>query len=235
MASGVAWREDNDADGRSEVYRLGMAMVSGRPGAVLDLMGKLPRAHPQGAVFNYSTGESCLLGAVVVAATGRLMADYFAEKIWGPAGMEADGHWHLESEDGLELGGLGVSLRLRDAARFGQLILEDGRAFNGRQVLPPGWRDLASRPDSAATAFGRLRPGDPGGDGYQWWVTPPAPGVHDGVFAALGAYGQFIYINPADQVVIAIQSAWRQSEDTEARLATVPLIRAAVSALRQAS
>jgi CubicO group peptidase (beta-lactamase class C family) len=232
MCSGVAWREDDDADGRSEVHRLGRAMVSGRPGAVLELMTKLPRAHPQGAVFNYSTGESCVLGAVVVAATGRPMAEYFAEKVWGPAGMEADGHWQLESEDGLELGGLGVSPRLRDAGRFGQLILEDGRAFNGRQVLPPGWRDLAGRPDSAATAFGRLRPGDPGGYGYHWWVTPPAPGVHSGVFAALGAYGQLIYINPGEQVVIAIQSAWRQSEDTEARLAVVPLIRAAVSALR---
>jgi hypothetical protein len=54
------------------------------------------------------------------------------------------------------------------------------------------WRDLAGRPDCAATAYGRLRPGDPSGYGYQWWSTPPAPGIHDGVFAALGAYGQFI-------------------------------------------
>ena len=61
MCSGVAWREENDADGRSEVCRLGQAMVSRRPGAVLDLLCKLPRAQPQGAVFNYSTGESCLL------------------------------------------------------------------------------------------------------------------------------------------------------------------------------
>ena len=93
MCSGVAWREDNDADGRSEDYRLGKAMVSRRPGSVLDLLCKLPRAQPQGTFFNYSTGESCLIGALVVAATGRPLADYCAEKIWGPAGMEADGHW----------------------------------------------------------------------------------------------------------------------------------------------
>ena len=78
MCSGVAWREDDDAEGRSGVHRLGRAMVSRRPGAILDLMCKLPRAHPQGAVFNYSTGESCVLGAVVAAATGRSLADYFA-------------------------------------------------------------------------------------------------------------------------------------------------------------
>src|SRR5262245_5481134 len=109
MCSGVAWREDNDADGRSEVYRLGKAMASRRPGSVLDLLCKLPSAQPQGVVFNYSTGESCLIGALVVAATGRPLADYCAATIWGAAGMEADGYWQLESEGGMELGGLGIS------------------------------------------------------------------------------------------------------------------------------
>jgi CubicO group peptidase (beta-lactamase class C family) len=232
MCSGVAWREDNDADGRSEVFRLGRAMVSRRPGAILDLMCGLPRAHPQGAVFNYSTGESCVLAAVVAAAVGRPLADYFGERIWGAAGMEADAPWQLESEDGLEMGGLGVSARLRDVGRFGLLVLEDGEAFGGRRVLPPGWRDLAGRPDCAATAFGRLNPGDPSGYGYHWWATPPVSGVHDGVFSANGAYGQFIYINPGEQAVVVIQSAWRQPHDSDAGLETVALLRAAVRALR---
>jgi CubicO group peptidase (beta-lactamase class C family) len=125
-----------------------------------------------------------VLGAVVAATTGKPLADYCAEAIWGPAGMEADASWLIESEDGLELGA-GVNARLRDFGRFGRLVLEDGEAFSGRRVLPPGWRDLAGEPDCAATAFGRLRPGDPGGYGYHWWVTPPALGVHDGVFAAI--------------------------------------------------
>ena len=165
--------------------RLGKAMVSRRPGSVLDLLCELPRAQPQGVVFNYSTGESCLLGALVVAATGRPLADYCAEKIWRPAGMEADGYWQLESDDGLELGGLGVSARLRDFGRFGQLMLEDGEAFSGRRVLPPGWRDLAGQPDSAPTGFGRLMPGSPAGYGYHWWAVPPLPGgVNNGAFSA---------------------------------------------------
>jgi CubicO group peptidase (beta-lactamase class C family) len=207
MCSGVAWREKNDSDGRSEVYRLFRAIWSRRAGAILDLLCKLPRAHPQGVVFNYSTGESCLLAAVVAAATGRPLADYFAETIWRPAGMEADGHWQLESEGGLELGGLGISARLRDVGRFGQLVLEDGEAFSGRRVLPPGWRDLAGQPDSAATAFGRLAPGDTGGYGYHWWAVGPLPGgVNNGAFTALGGYGQFIFVNPTEQVVVAIRA-----------------------------
>jgi len=232
MCSGVAWREDDDADGRSEVHRLGRAMVSRRPGAILDLMCKLSRAHPQGAVFNYSTGESCVLAAVVAAAVGRPLGDYFGEKIWGPAGMEADAHWQLESEGGLEMGGLGVSARLRDVGRFGLLVLEDGQAFNGQRVLPLGWRDLAGQPDCTATGFGRLKPESPAGYGYQWWVLPHGPtGVHIGAFSAMGAYGQYIYVNPAARLVVAIHSAWRQNYDPDADLETFTLISAIVRAL----
>jgi len=233
MCSDVAWREDDDADGRSEIHRLGRAMASRRPGAVLDLMCKLPRAHPQGAVFNYSTGESCVLAAVVAAAVGRPLADYFGDRIWGPAGMEADAHWQLESEDGLELGGLGVSARLRDVGRFGLLVLDDGVAFNGQRVLPPGWRDLAGQPDCAATGFGRLKPETPAGYGYQWWVLPHGPtGIHIGAFSAIGAHGQYIYVNPAARLVVAIHSAWRQNNDSNADLETFTLIGAIVRALQ---
>lgn len=233
MCSGVAWREDYDADVRSEVDLLGRAMARRCPGAVMDLMCELPRAHPQGTVFNYSTGDSYVLGAAVAAATGRPLADYCAETIWGPAGMEADGYWQLEAEGGLELSGFGVSARLRDFGRFGQLVLEDGEAFSGRRVLPSGWRDLAGQPDSAPTGFGRLMPGSPMGYGYHWWAVPPLPGgVNNGAFSANGIFGQIIFVNPTEQVVVAIQSAWRQPEDSDAGVEIVAMIRAAVRALR---
>jgi CubicO group peptidase (beta-lactamase class C family) len=233
MCSGVAWREHDDADGRSDCHSLVRGMLSRRPGSILEFLSTLPRAHPQGAVFNYSTGESCLIAALVVAATGRPLADYCAEKIWEPAGMEANGYWQLESEDGLELGGFGINAGLRDLGRFGQLVLEDGEAFNGRRVLPSGWRDLAGQPDSAATAFGRLMPGSPMGYGYHWWVPPHLPGgVSNGAFSANGDYGQIIVVNPAEQVVVAIQSAWRQPHDNDANLEIVAMVRAAVGALR---
>ena len=230
MCSGVAWNEEGD--GRADDGRLDRALASRRPGAVLDLACTLLRAHPQGAVFNYSTVESSVLGAVVAAATGRPLADYCAETIWEPAGMEADGYWLLESEGGLEMGGFGVSARLRDFGRFGQLVLEDGEAFSGRRVLPPGWRDLAGQPDSAPTTFGRLMPGSPMGYGYHWWVAPPLPGGANGTFSANGSFGQIIVVNPTEQVVVAIQSAWRQHDDRDAVVEIVAMIRAAVRALR---
>ena len=84
------------------------------------------------------------------------------------------------------------------------------------EVLPPGWRDLAGQPDSPPTAFGRLIPGSAAGYGYQWWALPHVPtGIHAGAFAAIGACGQYVYVNPAEQVVIVIQSAWRQNQDSD--------------------
>ncbi len=231
MCSGVAWSEEDE--GRADGGGLQRALASRRPGAILDLVCSLQRAQPQGVVFNYSTAETCLLGALVASATGRTLADYCAEKIWGPAGMEADGYWALEADGGQELGGFGVSARLRDFGRFGQLVLEDGEAFGGRRVLPPGWRDLAGQPDSAPTGFGRLMPGHPFGYGYQWWALPHGPtGIHIGAFLAIGAFGQYIYVHPAAQVVAVIQSAWRQHDDSDAAIETFALLRATLLALR---
>jgi CubicO group peptidase (beta-lactamase class C family) len=233
MCSGVAW--DEEGDGRADNGRLELAFARRQPGSMLDLACSLPRAQPQGTVFNYSTVESSVLGAVVAAATGRTLADYCAETIWGTAGMEADGYWMLDADGGQEAGGFGVSACLRDLGRFGLLALEDGAAFSGRRVLPSGWRDLVGQPDSAPTGFGRLTPGSPMGYGYHWWAMPHGPtGIHAGAFLAAGSFGQYVYVHPTERVVAAIQSAWRQHEDPDANAGTWALLGAALRALRTA-
>jgi CubicO group peptidase (beta-lactamase class C family) len=233
MCSGVAW--DEEGDGRAENGRLELAFASRRPGSMLDLACTLPRAQPQGILFNYSTPESSVLGAVVAAATGRTLADYCAEKIWGPAGMEANAYWVLDADGGQEPGGFGVSACLRDIGRFGLLALEDGAAFNGQRVLPSGWRDLVGQPDSAPTGLGRLTPGSPMGYGYHWWAMPHgSAGIHAGAFLAAGSFGQKIYVHPTERVVAAVQSAWCQHEDPDANAGTWALLGAALRALRAA-
>src|SRR5690606_12003593 len=113
MASGVAWNEDY-LDPNSDRRRMLQAQARQEPGAVLAQIAALPRAAAPGTRWNYSTGETHVLGALLRAAVGRPLATYLSEKIWAPFGMEAPASWWLESPDGLEVGGSGISARLRD-------------------------------------------------------------------------------------------------------------------------
>lgn len=234
MCSGVGWNETYSATGDNDIARLGAAMAENNPAALLELMRTRPRAHPQGAKFNYSTGETYVLGAIVAGATGKHLADYYSEKIWSRAGMESDAYWQLDAENGRAGAGFGVSATLRDYARFGQFFLEDG-VIDGARVLPQGWRDLAGQPDNPVTAHGAFDPQYPLGYGYQWWSLPTGANAmpnHDGAFTAEGIFGQFVYVNPREQVVAAVWSAWRDSWSTPAEMETYAMLGAAIGRLR---
>ncbi len=198
MTSGVRWNETY-TDPSSDRRRMLEAQISQRPGALIQCMAALPRAGAPGSVWNYSTGETQVAGAVLRAAIGRPLADYLSERIWARFGMEADASWWLESPDGLEVAGSGLSARLRDFARFGLFILGGGRA-GSEQILPHGWVEEAG---SGKTVDGTSVP-----YGYMWWPMEASAGtVHRDAFRAIGIFGQYLYIHPREQVVIAQWSA----------------------------
>jgi CubicO group peptidase (beta-lactamase class C family) len=191
MTSGVAWNETY-TDPTSDRRRMLEAQIGQQPGAILDLMAALPRAAEPGTVWNYSTGETHVAGALVQAATGKTVADYLSEKIWSQLGMEADASWWLESPDGLEVGGSGLSATLRDYARFGLFLLNDG-VINGRRIVPAGWVNAASIPKVVA--------GETVDYGYMLWP------LHDTSYAAIGIFGQFVFVDPKRNLVVAMWSA----------------------------
>jgi CubicO group peptidase (beta-lactamase class C family) len=198
MTSGVRWNETY-ADPASDRRRMLDAQIRQQPGAILALMAGLPRAHAPGTRFNYSTGETHVVGAVLRQAVGAPVAHYLSQRIWAPFGMEADATWWLESPDGLEVAGSGLSARLRDFARFGLFMLAGGMA-GGRQVLPEDWGPAATRD--------QLPSGHDLPYGYMWWPLPDTAGPeHQGAFRAIGIFGQQLYIHPRDQLVIAQFSA----------------------------
>lgn len=234
MTSGIRWVEDYSGAADSEITKFAQAVSSGKNGAVMDLMRTLPRAAAPGSVFNYSTGESYVLGAVVAAATGATLSDYLSRKIWAPLGMEAPGYWLLDSANGLELGGDNFSATLRDYARFGQFFMRGG-IVNGSSVLPDRWMELAGHPESAVTACGALYPDYPLGYGYQWWSFPKGANAipfHDSAFTAEGIFGQFIYINPLEDIVAAVWSAWPNAWIAAAEMETYSLLGTAAAMLR---
>jgi len=197
MASGVAWNETY-TDPSSDRRRMLDAQIGQQPGEILELMAALPRAAEPGTRWNYSTGETHVVGALVAAATNRPVAEYLSEKIWSQAGMEADANWWLESPDGLEVGGSGLSATLRDYARFGLFMLEDG-VVDGENVLPEGWMaDAGSRKtiDGEVVEYG-----------YMLWP------LHGNSYAAIGIFGQFVFVDPDNDLVIAMWGA--QSKPVE--------------------
>src|SRR5687767_5593926 len=207
MSSGVRWNETY-TDPRSDRRRLLEAQISQRPGSALEVMRALPRAAEPGTRHTYNTGETQVAGEIVRSAVGKPLATYLAERIWSKVGMESDANWWLDSPDGVEIGGSGFSATLRDYARFGQFILNDGVA-NGERILPEGWV-------REATSGKTLKGGTPlDFYGYLWWPGTSAGAKRDRAFTADGIYGQHIYVNPAARVVIVLWSAQAKPVGTE--------------------
>jgi CubicO group peptidase (beta-lactamase class C family) len=198
MASGVRW-DETYVNPASDRRRMLEAQIAQQPGAILALMAKLPRAAAPGTRWNYSTGETYVAGAVVRAAVGKPLAQYLSERIWSPAGMESDATWWLDSPDGLEIGGSGLSATLRDYGRFGLFLMNDGVA-GGRRILPEGWVHEAGS--------GKLIGGKHVNYGYMLWpIDAPDGTPNAGAFEAIGIFGQYIYVNPAARMVIVMWGA----------------------------
>lgn len=218
MTSGVKWNEDY-SDPHSDVAQAGGVIMDPGVNPIVSYMRRLPRADPPGAKWVYKTGETDLTGVLVSNAVGKSLSDYLSEKIWAPYGMEQDAAW-VEDVAGHERGGCCISMTLRDYARFGQFMLDGGRAA-GRDVLPAGW--VAD----ATTNHVKLPPGEGvRGYGYFWWLND------DGSYAAEGIFGQEIFVYPKDRLVIAVNSAWLHADDDAdwaAQMAFARAVRAAAA------
>jgi CubicO group peptidase (beta-lactamase class C family) len=191
MTSGVGWNETY-TDPNSDRRQMLEAQLGQQSGAVLTLMGELAVHSAPGTRWNYSTGETHIAGALVHAATGKWAADYLSEKLWVPLGMESDATWWLESEGGLEVGGSGLSATLRDYTRFGQFLLHQG-IIAGKQVVPAGYvKRAGSRTLIGAEAVNY---------GYGLWP------LHGNTYAAIGIFGQYIFVDPDQDLVVTIWSA----------------------------
>jgi CubicO group peptidase (beta-lactamase class C family) len=222
MASGSKW-DETYTDPRSDRRRMLEAQLSQRPGAILDLMAGLPRAGDPGSVWNYNSGDTYVAAAVVRNAVGRSLAQYLSERIWAKFGMESDALWWLDSPQGIEIGGSGFGATLRDYGRFGLFLLADG-VVGQERILPPGWvREAGSckRIDGALVNYGYLL----------WAFDAPPTSIHAGAFRAQGIYGQHIYMNPTERVVIVVWGALPKPSGTEP-IADADFFAAATAALR---
>lgn len=198
MASGVRW-DETYTNPASDRRRLLEAQISQTPGSAMAVMRSLPRAAAPGARYNYNTGETQVAAEILRAAVRQPLATYLSERIWSRFGMEADANWWLDSPGGVEIGGSGISATLRDYGRFGLFLLNGGVA-GGEAILPDGWLRDATSPKTLAS-------GSPLAYGYLWWTPTTAQSQRHRAYAAFGIYGQELYVNPAERVVIVTWGA----------------------------
>ncbi len=203
MSSGI--RYDPDLwDGKMDdtISFITKSVVTGQAPS-FDLAIKFKRENDPGTKFNYNTAESQVLLELVRRVSGMDAADYLAQKIWQPLGMQHDAGWIIDAAgaDGAEIGGAMFNAALRDWARFG-LFIEQGGSWNGQQILTADWVDRATISDDAHIQPGEVHPNPNRGYAWHWWT------YADGTFTASGANGQTLYVDRENNIVVARSSAW---------------------------
>jgi CubicO group peptidase (beta-lactamase class C family) len=183
MSSGVKFEEVYN--GHDDVMKLANSILFQEgPGGAAALLPYKERIAEPGKRWSYASSETFLLGLIVRGATGRNLSDYMSEKIWQPMGAEADAAWNIDPA-GNEVGYCCFSARLRDWARLG-LLLADGGARDGKQIIPADWLREMTKAQGVAGHYG-----------YQTWVTPDGDR-----FKLRGLRGQAVDVHPASRTVV---------------------------------
>lgn len=197
MASGARYIENYSAtDDRAKFNAT--ARRSGFADAVRQVS---ERADAEGTRFNYAGAQTTTLGLVLRGATGKTLCDYVAEKIWRPIGAESAATWLLNPGDQQEMAQGGLNATVRDYARLGWMLANDGQAL-GRQLVSRehllDMTDATRQPEAFRPGQMDARGSRYFGYGYQVWLMP---GSHRR-FVLLGVYGQAIYVDPELKLVM---------------------------------
>lgn len=207
VETGLEWHEDwrsNAPPGSNDAY------TGSASGNMLDYVLAKPAVTEPGTVKRYSTGDPALLSGAIQAATGKTALEYAREVLLNPIGIP-DLRWNSDSK-GRTTTFAGIQGTLREFAKFGFLYLRRGK-WDGRQIVPEQWIDFTTQVKDRCAE--RYR--------YLWHVNPPLrlaetdPNCADfpdcpptkianlpgNAFFAEGITGQFIFVVPSADIVVA--------------------------------
>lgn len=216
-------------------YGPALAMMYARGGAdampgeveiygVHDFLAKYVGANSAlqpGEAFQYNSANADVIGWLIARVSGQPLADFIEEHIWMPLGTEHDGY--ILADRALQAVATGgMNSTLRDAALFGQLVLNRGRVGE-RQIVPAQWVDATLQISDYHRR--NMRRSDRAGaipyEAYHnmWWLLD----AKRGEYLAGGIFGQTIYIDRASGVVAAMFNHHRDasaatSVDTQNKL-----------------
>lgn len=161
----------------------------------------LPVEHAPGSKFVYNSAATYMCSAIVQKLTGQTVLRYLQPRLFQPLGI-ARPTWE-SCPKGISTGGWGLSVRVEDIARFGQLYLQRGQ-WGDRQLLSEHWVHEAT---SRQVLNGSNRNSDWNqGYGYQFWR------CRHGAYRGDGAFGQYCVVMPEQDAVLAITSGIRDMQ-----------------------
>jgi CubicO group peptidase (beta-lactamase class C family) len=224
MRTGVRFREAyTDPDAEVRIMERSMGWRSIEPGDAVGAYAYLLTVGTEtdhGGRFTYRSADTDMLGWVCERAAGRRMASLVSARVWQPLGAEQDAELTCDAV-GTGIHDGGISATARDLARFGQLLLDDGR-IDGVEVLPPSWLADARTPwPDVRTAFAASdnEPVLPGGwYRNQFWFVPGRTGD---LLLCLGIHGQMVCVDRSTRTVCVKLSSWPTAQDTGHLIDTV--------------
>ena len=149
--------------------------------------------------FEYSTGNTHLLSAILTERSGTNLRAYALEKFFGPLGIPLP-QWDRDPQ-GRYLGGNNMALRPVDLMRFGEVFLAGG-VWEGEQLVPADWIEQSWRPNATSPWNGHRY-------GYLWWSD--RWGGRDAYFA-WGYGGQYLVLVPSLDLVAVVTSSLSRTQ-----------------------
>ncbi|MCB0769478.1 MAG: serine hydrolase [Flavobacteriales bacterium] len=187
MTSGLKFSESYvDPFGTAAKYYYGRTLYKN--------MAHMKLKREPGERFEYVSGNSQLLGLILeraLRAKGdqRTITQYLSDRVWSPLGMEYDATWSIDrKQGGIEKTFCCINAPALDFAKLGSLYLHKGN-WKGQRLIPQEWVERSTRVDTTNGSAARYQ--------YQWWL-PSA----EGDFMAQGILGQYVYVDPARELVI---------------------------------
>ncbi len=223
MSSGVKW-DENYLDFNSDINKMGRLLALG--GSLDEMTTQLESQSVAGEAFHYVSMDTHVIAMILRRVSDHSLVGLVQKELWSKIGMEGDAAWITDSKDNaFALGGLNATTR--DYARFGRLLLNNGR-WQEEQLVSEKWLDEATTAGAEYLKSSHEKLGY----GYQIWLPPLA---QPGEFFCVGVYGQFIYVNQQQGLVIVKNSADKTFMDGYSKQETIAFFRAVADSLKQQS
>lgn len=166
-----------------------------------DFVRRVPSSATPGSVYRYNSLTAYIAGRVVESASGADLETFAAKTLFAPLGIT---RWSWGRDIAHHPKGQGnLSLRARDTAKIGQMVLDEG-VFDGRRVIDASWIKAALAPRVATGETDRYADHY----GYFWYAkTQQIAGEKIPVFFASGNGGNKIYVIPTRRMVVSVASS----------------------------